>query len=103
MVIKSQTAPVNMTMAASISSEEQIFMIALGKKITELRKVAELTQTQLAHALNVSQQAVQSWEGGKRRIQISMLPVIAHLLSVSLDELLDNQINRTIRKRGPIS
>ncbi|MFP1771186.1 helix-turn-helix transcriptional regulator, partial [Lonsdalea quercina] len=59
-------------MAASISSEEQVFMTASGKRITILRKEAGLTQVQLAQALNVSQQAVQSWEAGRRRIQISV-------------------------------
>ncbi|MFP1874052.1 helix-turn-helix domain-containing protein [Lonsdalea quercina] len=90
-------------MAASISSEEQVFMTALGKRITALRKETGLTQVQLAQALNVSQQAVQSWEAGKRRIQISVLPAVARLLSVSLEDLLGGAPDRTPRKRGPAS
>ncbi|MFP1778136.1 helix-turn-helix transcriptional regulator [Lonsdalea quercina] len=57
-------------MAASISSEEQVFMTALGKRITALRKETGLTQVQLAQALNVSQQAVQSWEAGSTHTDI---------------------------------
>ncbi|MFP1814058.1 helix-turn-helix domain-containing protein [Lonsdalea quercina] len=90
-------------MAASISSEEQVFMTALGKRITALRKETGLTQVQLAQALNVSQQAVQSWEAGRRRIQISVLPAVARLLSVSLEDLLGGAPDRTPRKRGRAS
>ncbi|MFP1727471.1 helix-turn-helix domain-containing protein [Lonsdalea quercina] len=58
---------------------------------------------QLAQTLNVSQQAVQSWEAGRRRIQISVLPAVARLLSVSLENLLGGAPDRTPRKRGPAS
>ncbi|MFP1764350.1 helix-turn-helix domain-containing protein [Lonsdalea quercina] len=58
---------------------------------------------QLAQTLNVSQQAVQSWEAGRRRIQISVLPAVARLLSVSLEDLLGGAPDRTPRKRGPAS
>ncbi|MBD2810452.1 helix-turn-helix transcriptional regulator, partial [Xenorhabdus sp. Vera] len=64
---------------------------------------AGLTQAQLAQALNVSQQAVQSWEAGRRRVQISVLPEMAKLLSVSLEELFGEEIDATPRKRGPAS
>ncbi|QTF08453.1 helix-turn-helix domain-containing protein [Brenneria izadpanahii] len=90
-------------MAASISSEEQVFMTALGKRITALRKDAGLTQVQLAQALNVSQQAVQSWEAGRRHIQISVLPAVARILSVSLEGLLGEDAENAPRKRGPAS
>lgn len=57
----------------------------------------------MAQALEVSQQAVKSWEAGRRRIQISILPAVARLLSVSLEELLGEEFERTPRKRGPAS
>ncbi|MBK4717210.1 helix-turn-helix transcriptional regulator [Enterobacterales bacterium BIT-L3] len=90
-------------MAASISSEEQVFMTELGNRISALRKDAGLTQVQMAEALNVSQQAVQSWEAGRRRIQIPILPAVAKLLSVSLEGLLGEESESTPRKRGPAS
>jgi len=90
-------------MAASISSEEQVFMTELGNRISILRKDAGLTQVQLAQALNVSQQAVQSWEAGRRRIQISILPTVAKILSVSLEGLLGEETLMSPRKRGPAS
>src|SRR5471030_250002 len=103
MVIKSQVIRTQPTMAASISSEEQVFMTELGNRITALRKDAGLTQVQLAQALNVSQQAVQSWEAGRRRIQISILPTVAKILSVSLEGLLGEETLMSPRKRGPAS
>jgi len=103
MVIKSQVIRTQPTMAASISSEEQVFMTELGNRISILRKDAGLTQVQLAQALNVSQQAVQSWEAGRRRIQISILPTVAKILSVSLEGLLGEETLMSPRKRGPAS
>ncbi|MBD2812593.1 helix-turn-helix transcriptional regulator, partial [Xenorhabdus sp. Vera] len=65
---------------------------------------AGLTQAQLAQALNVSQQAVQSWEAGRRRVQISVLPEMARLLCVSLEALFGEEaIDMAPRKRGPAS
>jgi len=90
-------------MAAPVTTEEQIFMTALGKRITELRKACGMTQAQMAQALDVSQQAVQSWEAGRRRIQISVLPAVAKLFAVSLDTLLGEEAEHAPRKRGPES
>lgn len=103
MVIKSRTTTVKTTMAAPVTNEEQIFMATLGKRMSTLRKAASLTQAQMAKELNVSQQAVQSWEAGRRRIQISILPAVAKLLSVSLEGLLGEETEHTPRKRGPAS
>lgn len=94
---------VKSAMAAPISNEEQAFMTELGKRISLLRKERELTQAQVAHSLNVSQQAVQSWEAGRRRIQISILPAVAGIFQVSLEELLKDGERKTGRKRGPSS
>ncbi|EOP0939570.1 helix-turn-helix domain-containing protein [Escherichia coli] len=88
-------------MAAPIINEEQVFIAELGRRITALRKDAGMTQTQVAQALNVSQQAVQAWEAGRRRIQISILPAVARLLAVSLEDLLGEEPEKIARKRGP--
>lgn len=94
---------VRAAMAAPISNEEQLFMTELGKRLSILRKERELTQAQVAQLLNVSQQAVQSWEAGKRRIQIPILPAVAEILQVSLEELLKDGERKSVRKRGPAS
>lgn len=101
MVIRSQRISGKTTMAAPISNEEQVFITELGRRITALRKDAGMTQMQVAQALNVSQQAVQAWEAGRRRIQISILPAVARLLAVSLEDLLGEEPEKIARKRGP--
>jgi transcriptional regulator with XRE-family HTH domain len=71
----------------AISTEERSFFVAMGERIAALRKAHSVTQVQLAEALGVSQQTLQSYEVGRRRIPVSALPVVAHTLAVSLDKL----------------
>lgn len=71
--------------------------------ISALRKDTGLTQVQRAEALNVSQHAVQSWEAGRRRIPIPVLPAVAKLLSVSLEGLLGEEAENASRQRVPAS
>ncbi len=61
----------------------------LGNKIRELRRARNLTQEQLAASLNISAQAVSKWEMGASYPDMTMIPTIASLFKVSLDELFD--------------
>ncbi len=90
------------TAAMTISTEERDFFVALGERIATLRRAYSITQTQLADALGVSQQTVQAYEVGRRRIPVSALPIVANILSVSLEELF-GESNHTKNKRGPTS
>lgn len=85
----------------AISSEERDFFVAMGALITPLRKTQGITKAQLAEVLGVSQQTVQAYEVGRRRIQVSALPVVARALSVSLEELLGKGKPAARSKRGP--
>lgn len=58
------------------------------ENIALLRKQRGLTQEGLANALGVTNQAVSKWESGQNCPDISLLPRIADLLRVSLDELM---------------
>jgi len=51
----------------------------------------------------VSQQTVQAYEVGRRRIQVAALPVVARTLAVSLEELFGEGKQATRAKRGPAS
>ncbi len=82
--------------------EERPCFTALGERIASLRKANNVTQVQLAEALGVSQQALQSYEVGRQRIPVSALPVVANTLSVSLDELFGSEQKATRSKRGPV-
>lgn len=91
------------TAAMTISTEERDFFIEMGERIATLRKAHAVTQVQLAEALGVSQQTVQAYEVGRRRIPVSALPVVARLLSVPMDELFGTTGQAARSKRGPMS
>ncbi len=59
----------------------------LGEKIALLRKSRNMTQQMLAQQLGVSSQAVSKWEQDLCCPDIALLPPIADLFAVSLDEL----------------
>ncbi len=60
----------------------------LGSNIMTLRKAHGLTQEQLAAALGISFQAVSKWETGNSCPDISALPLLADLFSVTVDQLI---------------
>lgn len=91
-----------LTATMTISTDEREFFVELGERIASLRKTNSITQTQLAEALKVSQQTIQAYEVGRRRIPVSALPVVAQLLSVPLEELFGST-KRKASKRGPAS
>lgn len=60
----------------------------LGTNIKTLRKQMNITQEQLAQALNISSQAVSKWETHLSYPDITLLPSIADFFGVSIDFLL---------------
>ena len=62
--------------------------ITLGQNLRELRNKNNITQEQLAEALEVSPQAVSRWENEAAFPDISLLPVIANYFDVTTDYLL---------------
>ena len=65
----------------------------LGNKIRELRRANNLTQEQLATALNISAQAISKWEMGASYPDMTMIPTLAAFFKVSLDELFDFDVS----------
>ena len=65
----------------------------LGNKIRELRRAHNLTQEQLATALNISAQAISKWEMGASYPDMTMIPTLAAFFKVSLDELFDFDVS----------
>jgi transcriptional regulator with XRE-family HTH domain len=100
-MLTAASTPIPAQAAMAISSEERDFFVAMGARITLLRKTQGITQAQLAELLGVSQQTVQAYEVGRRRIQVSALPLVARALSVSLEELLGEGKPAARSKRGP--
>ena len=54
----------------------------------------------MAGTLDVSQQTMQAYEVGRRRIPVSALPVLARTLAVTLEELMGEPATKA-QKRGP--
>ena len=63
----------------------------LGKRIGALRREKGLKQDELAEKLGISPQAVSKWETDQTCPDISLLPQLAKLLDVSVDELLSGK------------
>ncbi len=62
-----------------------------GQFISILRKEKNMTQTALADELNISNRTVSKWENGDGFPDITILPQLANILSVSVDELLKGE------------
>ncbi|WP_217495257.1 helix-turn-helix domain-containing protein [Janthinobacterium lividum] len=85
-----------------MTQDEKEYFKVLGARIAQLRKDQGLTQVQLAQALDISQQMVASYEVGRRRVPVSLLPTLARALRVQIDELLGTAV-KVHAKRGPAS
>ena len=64
-------------------------MMELGKRIKQLRLKAQFTQEQLAEKLGVGAQAVSKWENAVGMPDIALLPGLAEVFGVSIDDLFD--------------
>ena len=82
--------------------------MSIGKNIAQFRKQKGLTQAELGNLLGVSNQAVSKWESEVNMPDILLLPKIAQVLSVSIDELYSGKlpdtcnIEETAKKKGRI-
>ena len=68
-------------------SKAMMFQIMIGKFIFQKRKEKNLTQNELAEKLFVSYQAVSQWENGNTNPDISIIPSIADVFGITIDEL----------------
>jgi transcriptional regulator with XRE-family HTH domain len=83
----------------AISDDERAFFIRLGARIAELRRAQDITQVELAETLEVSQQTINSYEVGRRRVPVSALLPLARTLGVSVEALIGEKAPPA--KRGP--
>ena len=62
--------------------------MTMGEKLLELRRGQGLSQEDVAEQLGVSRQAVSRWERDESLPDLMLLPVIADLFHITVDELL---------------
>ena len=87
-----------------MTPDEAAFFQAVGGRIARLRKDADLTQVQLSDALGIAQQQLASYEVGRRRVPVSLLPGLARALGVSIEDIIGEDEGRSAAgKRGPAS
>ena len=95
----------------AMNPNEQPYFQSLGQRIAKARSAADLTQAQLADALGISQPQLASYEVGRRRVPVSMLPKLAKLLGTPIEALIGEDdgsgapaafMQRRTR-RGPVS
>jgi transcriptional regulator with XRE-family HTH domain len=86
----------------SMASGDKEFFVALGKRVAQLRKERDLTQQQLAEMLGIAQQTLAHYEGARLRVPASMLPTLATIFKVPVDDLLNRtEAVAATSKRGP--
>lgn len=66
-----------------------------GTRFQRLRKKYNLTQEDVAQRVGVSAQAVSKWENDLSAPDISILPTLADMFHISLDELLGREVIKT--------
>lgn len=66
----------------------------ISNLIKQLRKKDNLTQAQFANKYNVTFQAVSKWENGKSLPDIILLKQICKDYNISIDEVLEGEINK---------
>ena len=86
--------------SVAISNDERTFFITLGGRIARIRKDQDITQAQLAELIGITQQTINSYETGRRRVPVSLLPAIAKRLGVAVETLLGDDAKAS-SKRGP--
>ena len=70
----------------------------IGSKIKQLRYKCGLTQEQLAARLGISAQSVSKWENAVAMPDITLLPLLAEVFGVSIDELFDLTVEQKLKR-----
>ena len=65
--------------------------IKIGKFIKEKRKEQNITQSELAEKLNVTNRSVSKWENGICMPDASIIPELCRLLNISIDDLFNGE------------
>ncbi|HOO79205.1 MAG TPA: helix-turn-helix transcriptional regulator [Lachnospiraceae bacterium] len=65
--------------------------IGIGQFIAKCRKKKNMTQSQLAEKIGITNQAVSKWETGKSMTDISIMLELSEILGITVNELLSGK------------
>ncbi len=65
----------------------------IGERIAYYRRLCAMTQEELAQRLNISAQAVSKWEQKISSPDIMLLPELASIFNISIDELFGREVD----------
>ncbi len=77
--------------------------MVIGEVIKKYRLAKNMTQEEMATALNVTPQAVSRWETGVSYPDVAMIPLISKYLNVSADKLLGCEVVERICSNEPLN
>ena len=66
--------------------------VKIGKFISECRKKQNLTQSQLAEKLNITDRAVSKWETGRAMPDSSLMLDLCSILKINVNDLLNGEV-----------
>jgi transcriptional regulator with XRE-family HTH domain len=72
-----------------------------GARLAALRRAAGLTQTELAQLVGESQQNIAFWEQSEKPPRSDVLPKMAKVLGVRIEQMLEGELPET-RRAGPV-
>lgn len=84
----------------TVNSHDEQFFKAMAPRIAQARKNQGLTQQQVASQLGMAQQTYAHYEVGDVRFPASTLPLLAQVLSLTVEELL-GQAEKPKARKGP--
>lgn len=73
--------------------------MALNENILKSRKRNGLSQEQLGDKVGVTRQTISNWELGETAPNPEQLKLLSRVLSISIDELLDNEVAEELMKK----
>lgn len=85
----------------TVNGKDEQFFKTLGARVAQARRARNLTQQQICEQFGIPQQTLANYEGGHVRLPASMLPSLAQILGLTLEELLGQEPKKG--KRGPTS
>ena len=83
-----------------MTDDDKQFFIDLGRRIASHRQELNISQQRLGEMLSASQQSVAHYETARLRVPASMLPQLAKIFGVGVDDLIGHP-SKSSSKRGP--